>query len=132
MPSSGILGHVVVFDPPQDRFLDWIVAIITIASKSLSVVDLSIMDRRGFHAGAKGIPPSDRLEIELTRLEIAAGDFQLSQSIREVIFLAPSFCRTIHGFDKFLSLFRIVIPRSVEVIDELGFSGCRSLTEVTL
>jgi hypothetical protein len=94
------------------------------------------MDRGGDGAdgdgdtGAKEIPPSDRLEIESTRTEIANGDFPPSRSIREVIFIAPSRCRVIKGFRDFVSLFRVVIPRSVEVIGSRGFHYCRSLTEV--
>jgi hypothetical protein len=94
------------------------------------------MDRGGDGAdgdgdtGAKEIPPSDRLEIESTRTEIANGDFPPSRSIREVVFIGPSRCRAIKGFSNFVSLFRVVIPRSAEVIGSRGFHYCRSLTEV--
>jgi hypothetical protein len=88
------------------------------------------MDRAGSDTGAKEIPPSHRLEIESTHAEIAAGEFGPGESIREVVFLATSRCRAIKGFRHFISLFRIVIPRSVELIDSSGFSRCSSLTEV--
>jgi hypothetical protein len=55
---------------------------------------------------------------------------RLGESIREVVFLATSRCRAIKGFRHFISLVRIVIPRSVELIDSSGFSRCSSLTEV--
>jgi hypothetical protein len=85
----------------------------------------------GADTRTNAIPPTDRHEIESTHEEIAVADFQPGRSIREVIFIAPSRCRAIHGFNNFVRLFRIVIPRSVEVVDQWGFYGCRSLTDLT-
>jgi hypothetical protein len=55
---------------------------------------------------------------------------KVMKGLSEIVFSKESRVQEICGFSRCLSLLRIEIPSSVEMIEGSGFDGCTSLNEV--